>query len=418
VPNSGILNGRLEEFSLVELLQAMGLSANTGALHLYQHDGRTGVIYFDGGHIVSCTELDTEALTVGGVLQQLHIATVEQLEHAFQLQTQDPLGKRIGERLIDLGIITTETLNDALKTQALWTVRELGLWRNGTYEFHPGERLPADASVLRIDYQRAVMELVRYEHEWQALQPFLPDGMRTHVQMAFEPPPSHPLLFHATAWRLITRVNSQHTVRRIATSLQLPELDVARMIGPLVREGLLVPVGAAGGPGLPEEAARLSMENFDLFTLLISMEQDWLKRKSPADHLVALTGFINQTMQTLEEACQYNGLSLAPDTLQSLLARERLLRIGDYQLRVHGNRVDVDDFSAYCHRQFDGSSRTAIGATKDFYDATTDILLRALGAAFQAINSRVASPVERVQNQEAWEALFLTFRGEQSTALA
>ena len=44
-------------------------------------------------------------------------------------------------------------------------------------------------------------------------------------------------------------------------------------LGPLVRDGLLVPVGAAGGPGLPEEAQRMSMHNFDLFTLLIGMEQ-------------------------------------------------------------------------------------------------------------------------------------------------
>ncbi len=412
MPTSGILNGRLEEFSLVELLQAMGLSANTGALHLNHVDGRSGVIYFDSSAIVSCTELDTEALTLGGVLQQLHLVNVEDLEHAFQLQTQDPLGKRIGERLIDLGLIDQETLNDALKTQSLWTVRELGLWRQGAYEFHPGEHLPSDAAVLRIDYQRAVMELVRYEHEWQALQPFLPDGMRTHVQMAFEPPVGHPLLFHVTAWRIITRVNSQHTVRRMATSLHLPELDVARMVGPLVREGLLVPVGAAGGPGLPEEAARLSMHNFDLFTLLISMEQEWLKRKSPADHLSALASFINQTMAALEEACHYNGLQLASDTLISLLSREHLMHIGNYEFRIHDNRIDVDDFSAFCRRSFEGTARNAIGATKEFYDLTADILMRALAAAFEAINSRIASPVERVQNQEAWEALFLTFRGE------
>jgi Domain of unknown function (DUF4388) len=413
-----ILNGRLEEFSLVELLQAMGISSNTGALHLHHVDDRTGVIYFDTGAIVSCTELDTEALTLGGVLQQLNVASVDQLEHAFQLQTQDPLGKRIGERLIDLGILTEEGLNEALRTQALWTVRELGLWHEGAYEFHPGERLPADASVLRIDYQRAVMELVRYEHEWQALQPFLPDGMRTHVRMAFEPPNGHPLLFHATAWRIITRVNSQHTVRRMATSLRLPELDVARMVGPLVREGLLVPAGAAGGPGLPEEAARLSMHNFDLFTLLISMEQDWIKRKSPADHLVALAGFINQTMQALEEACQYNGLTLGPETLAGLLGRENLMRIGGYEFRIQGNRIDVDDFAAFCRRSFDGTARNAIGATKDFYDVTADILQRGLAAAFEAINARVASPVERVQNQEAWEALFQTFRGESPSASA
>lgn len=414
MPNAGNLNGRLEEFSLVELMQAIGLASKTGALHLYHRDGRTAVIYFDEGAIVSCSELDTEALTLGAVLQQLGTATSDQLEHAFRMQTQDPLGKRIGERLIDLGIISPEALNDALRTQALWTVRELGLWREGTYEFHPGEHLPTDASPIRIDYQRAVMELVRYEHEWQALEPFLPDGMRTHVQMAFEPPAGHPLLFHAAAWRVITRVNAQRTVRRIASSLRLPELDVARMVGPLIREGLLVPVGAAGGPGLPEEAARLSMQNFDLFTLLISMEQDWLKRKAPADQLIALANFINQTMQTLEESCAYNGLSLAPDTLQSLLGRQGLLRIGEYHLRIRDNRIEVDDFATFIKRSFEGTARNAIGAAKEFYDYTADMLLRALSAAFEAINARIASPVERAQNQEAWEALFLTFRGEPS----
>lgn len=414
MPNAGNLNGQLEEFSLVELMQAIGLASKTGALHLYHRDGRTAVIYFDEGAIVSCSELDTEALTLGAVLQQLGTATSDQLEHAFRMQTQDPLGKRIGERLIDLGIISPEALNDALRTQALWTVRELGLWREGTYEFHPGEHLPTDASPIRIDYQRAVMELVRYEHEWQALEPFLPDGMRTHVQMAFEPPAGHPLLFHAAAWRVITRVNAQRTVRRIASSLRLPELDVARMVGPLIREGLLVPVGAAGGPGLPEEAARLSMQNFDLFTLLISMEQDWLKRKSPADQLIALANFINQTMQTLEESCAYNGLSLAPDTLQSLLGRQGLLRIGEYHLRIRDNRIEVDDFATFIKRSFEGTARNAIGAAKEFYDYTADMLLRALSAAFEAINARIASPVERAQNQEAWEALFLTFRGEPS----
>jgi hypothetical protein len=242
--------------------------------------------------------------------------------------------------------------------------------------------------------------------------------MRTHIQMAFEPPAGHPLLFHATAWRVITRVNSQQTVRRMATSLQLPELDVARMVGPLVREGLLVPVGAAGGPGLPEEAARLSMQHFDLFTLLISMEQDWLKRKAPADQLAALAGFINQTMRTLEEACLATGLSLAPDTLLTLLSREQLLTIGPYELKVRQNRVDVEDFAAFCHRTFEGTARNALGATKDFYDVTADVLQRGLAAAFEAINARIASPVERVQNQEAWEALFLTFRGDSPVASA
>lgn len=419
--NGSVFSGRLEEFRLVELLQMMALGSNTGALHLYQEHpsgDRTGLIYFDNGALVSCTELDTEALTLGHVLQQLNLASATQIDHAFQLQTQDPLGKRIGERLVDLRILTEDQLDQALKTQTLWTARELALWREGTYEFHADERLPADGAAQRIDSTRAVMEVLRYEHEWEGLQPFLPEGMRTHITMAFEPPIGHALLFHAAAWRVISRVNAQHTVRRIATSLHQPEVDVARMIGPLVQEGLLVPMGAAGGPGLPEEAARLSMQHFDLFTLLISMEQDWIKKKNPSDQLIALAGFINQTMRALEEACQSSQLGLSPDTLASILSREGLLGIDNYRFRVERNRIDVDDFAAFCRQMLDGTSRGALGSAKHFYEKCLDVLQRALVASFNAINSRIASPVERAQNQEAWEALFLTFRGEPSgTAL-
>lgn len=391
----------------------MGLQPNTGALHLHQSSGRTGLIYFEEGALVSCSELDTEALTLGHVLQQLDLANATQLERAFRLQTQDPLGKRIGERLVDLSIIDQDQLVYALKTQALWTVRELGLWSDGFYEFHPGERLSADSASFRIDTTRAVMEMVRYEHEWESLGPYLRDGMRTRVMMAAQAPLEHHLLFDPRVWLIITKVNSQQTVRRIATSLHLPELDVARMIEPLIQEGLLIPVGAAGGPGLPEEAARLSMHNFDLFTLLIGMEQEWLKKKTPMQQLVALADFINRTMRALEESCQTTGLTLAPDTLASILSREGLVGVENYRFRLDHNRIDTDEFSAFCKQVFDGS-RGSIGSSKPFFDRCSSILERALGAAFESINSRIASPVERAQNQEAWEALFLTFRGEQA----
>src|SRR6476661_3356365 len=81
--NLSVLNGRLEEFRLVELLQVMGMNANSGALHLRAEDGRTGLVYFENGALVSCIELDTEALTLGHVLQQLNMASSEQIEQAF-----------------------------------------------------------------------------------------------------------------------------------------------------------------------------------------------------------------------------------------------------------------------------------------------------------------------------------------------
>src|ERR1043166_6805232 len=65
------LSGTLKDFGLVEILQVVELGTMTGALHLKQGSGRTGILYFNEGKLASCSEMDPGALTLGDVLQQL-----------------------------------------------------------------------------------------------------------------------------------------------------------------------------------------------------------------------------------------------------------------------------------------------------------------------------------------------------------
>ncbi|MFI5274434.1 MAG: DUF4388 domain-containing protein [Ktedonobacterales bacterium] len=412
--SSSVFSGRLEAFRPVELLQMMGLGPSTGALHLHKITGEEGILYFDQGMLIGCSEHDTEALTLGSVLQQLDLVSSGELAYAFEQQTHDPLGKRIGERLIDLGILTPDQLQDVLRTQTLWIAREIARWDAGWYEVHPGEHLGPHLATPRIETQVVAMEVLRYEDAWKELREYLREGMRTRLAMAYEPPLEHPLRFDIASWRVISKVNAHATVRRIASALRVPEMLVAQQAGELVRMGLLVPLGPGGGPGLPAEAKRLDMRHFDLFTLLIGMEHEWHKRKSLTGRLIAMAGFINKTMAAFGEACQANGLSLAPDTLASLLAEQGLTGIGEYQFKIERNRIDLDDFQHFCKRVLDGSARGAIETAKVFYDSVFGVLEGGLEATFEAINARVASPVERTQNREAWEALFLTFSEQES----
>lgn len=412
MPQDSVLKGRLEGFRPAELLQVMGLNASTGALHLHTNDDRTGLIYVEAGSIVGSVELDTEALTLGHVLQQLNMATPAQLDRAYHMQTQDPLGKRIGERLIDLNILSRDQLTLALKTQALWTLREMALWREGAYEFRPDERASVGSGDLRLSTTQAVMEMMRYEAEWNELVEQLPDGTRTHLALAAMPPAHAPLKFPTSIWRIVAQVNTQHSVRRIATAVRQPEEQVARQLANLVRDEVLLPVGATNAPGLPDEAERLSMKNFDLFSLVQRMEQDWIKKKSLVDQLVALATYINLTMQSLHQACENQHLGLATDTLAILLARERLTNVNGYDLKIDRNRIDVDDFATFCKRSLDGNMRGHLQVAPEFYHAAMETLLHALATAFEAINARIASPRVRSQNKEVWEALFATFRGQ------
>ena len=242
--DSSLLKGSLRDFSLVEIVQAMDLGAKTGALHIKGTSSRAGILYFNQGKLSNCSELDAGALTLGEVLQQLGMATYQQIEHAFAQQLHNAFGMRIGERLMAMGVLNQQQLLEALRTKALWTARELGLWKDGTYEFISSPNgqsiLPYGEVSLNLDVMRVTMEMVIYSDDWEKLTPLLPQGMHTMLQMA--PSATYALSIGTYAYELLMQVNQQRKVRRVACAIHRPELDVARDLAQLVQHRLLVSV--------------------------------------------------------------------------------------------------------------------------------------------------------------------------------
>lgn len=409
-----VLSGSLKEFSLVDILQVVALEEMTGAIHLKQPStGHMGVLYINEGKIANCAEFDPGALTLGDVLQQLGMTTYQAIEEAFSKQLQDPFGKRIGERLVAMEAITEAQLKEALRTKALWTARELALWWDGTYEFTAisdiRKLLPYGEEPLNIDVVRGALEIARYSDEWQELSQFLPQRVRTILQMS--PAIPYTMRFDVRSLELFTHVNIYRKVRRVASALRRPELEVARELAQLVQQKFLlctfqeVPRASNGKIRLPDPAERLRLENFELLNLISRMEQEWDKRRTPVEQLPALVEFINWTMEALAETCRSNGIELGPNTLKSLMVNENLSYMGTYEFRVDQNHIDVEHFTALCKEVL----RAEIQKAESFYDEASRVLHRLLCCVFASINSRVAHPRERLENQEVWEAMFEQF---------
>jgi Domain of unknown function (DUF4388) len=412
---STTLQGSLKDFGLVEVLQMMGLSDMTGAVHLKQASNRIGIVYFNQGKLASCSELDVGALTLGDVLQQLGMVTHEQVERAFLQQVRDVFGIRIGERLIAMGVISDKQLKEALRTKALWTVRELALWEEGSYEFIASPNgqpiLPYGEEPLNLEIMRITMEMVRYSDEWQRLRMFLPQGMHTALQMV--PAIPYVMSFDVRTLELLGFVRQNGVVRRIASAMQRPELEVARELAQLVQQKLLIPVynqelmprANDRGVRLPRPAEKLRMESFELLNLISRVEQDWTYRHTHEEQLPALVKYVNWTMDGLAEACQANGTELDQNTLEGLLSRNSLRYLGTYKFVIDQNHIDVDDFSALCLDILHGEPQKA----KDFFEEASIVLQRILACILDSINGRVASLYERLENQEIWETLFKQF---------
>ncbi|WP_308441680.1 DUF4388 domain-containing protein [Reticulibacter mediterranei] len=409
-----VLSGSLRDFGLVEVLQVVELGSMTGAIHLKQNNGRMGILYFNDGKMVNCSEFDPGALTLGDVLQQQGMTTYHHIEQAYSQQIQDLLGRRIGERLVMMGAITDQQLQEALRTKVLWTARELALWEDGTYEFMAAsdiqKLLPYGEVALDIEVVRITMEMVRYGDEWQELKNFLPQGMRTMLNMS--PTLPYPMRFDLRTVELLTQVNLYRRVRRIASAMRRPELDVARELAELVQQRFLVPVAQDLSQHmngrkirLPDPAEKLRLENFAFLDLISRMELEWEKRRTPMDQLPALVDFINWTMDALSETARGNGTILDPNTLRSLMYSERLSHMGTYEFRVDQNHIDVESFRTLCREVLSGDMQQA----EAFYNQASMVLHRLLCCIFESINARVANPRERLENQEVWEAMFEQF---------
>ncbi len=413
--NASTLQGSLKDFGLIELLQMMEMGSTTGAIRLKQPPptGRVGVLYFQDGKVANCSDLDAGALTLGDILQQLAMATQEQIDAAFAQQLLDPFGKRIGERLMAMGIINAAQLHEALRAKVLWTARELALWKEGTYEFIGNQEsqnlLPYRETSLNFEVMPVIMEMVRYSDEWDHLRRYLPQGVRTMLYMTQAIPYS--FNFDMRTLELFFHVNFYHRVRRIATSMRRPELEVARDLAYLVYMRYLTPVLDNAAPpqksgerdiSLPAPAERLRMEGFELPYLISRMEEEWYKRRTPMEQLPALAEFVNWTMDTLAQTCHAKNVELDPNTLQMLLYRENLRYMGNYEFKIVQNHIDIENFTALCYEVY-GSD---IQKSKAFYEEASRVLQLILRSIFQTINSRVASLDDRIDNEGIWEALF------------
>jgi hypothetical protein len=413
-----VMSGSLKDFSLIEVLQVVELGGMTGAIHLKQREtGHVGILYFNEGKMANCSELVPGALTLGNVLQQLGMATHQHIEDAFKQQLQDAFGKRIGERLVAMRVISEKQLTEALRTKALWTARELALWQDASYEFIASsdteKLLPHGDPYLDIEITPITMEIVRYSDEWEELRTHLPQGMRTVLQLSPSIPQATP--FDVRSIELITRINLYRRVRGIATGLRRPELDVARDLAKLVQQQFLclvqeAPVQHNGhrpydGSVRFDSTEHLRLENFELFNLLERMEVEWDKHRTPMEQLPALVKFVNWTMESLDEACRKNETELDPNTLQTMLINEGVSHIGNYQFRVEHNCIDVESFTTLCNKVLGGNIQKAAV----FYDEASSVLQHMLSRIFESVNGRIANPRERVENQEVWETMFEQF---------
>lgn len=155
------LEGRLDLFEPISVLQMLNLACATGELRL--KSGRNSArIYFNCGS-VSYAEIAEKPMKLGEHLVSRGLLSSEELERCL---AKKEAGKRIGDVLIEEGCLDEATLREAVEEQIKTAIYEVVKWKSGVFVFTSGKEPRGQDVLIDVPLDHLVLEgLKRMDEE-------------------------------------------------------------------------------------------------------------------------------------------------------------------------------------------------------------------------------------------------------------
>ena len=226
-------SGRLEDAPTAELCRRYADAAETGCLRI-QRDGTQALIYFRTGNVYTATAPEARPRLGDRLVGAGHI-TEEQLAATLAYQRSLPQPRRIGELLIERGMIDRETMRTYVRDQIADSVAAALSWASGEWRFSPGEQVSEDVP-LDMSVADLLMEGARRLEEFEIIRARL-GSMDAIVD--FSPEGQADLSLTPDEWSMLTHIDGRSTVAEIAGDAGYGQFEAARIIYGLLTAGVV-----------------------------------------------------------------------------------------------------------------------------------------------------------------------------------
>jgi hypothetical protein len=230
------LRGKLEDFGITQLLNLINLARKTGTLYL-EKSGQEAYLCFREGSLIYATMAGVDDY-LPVILQRAGVFTAD---HVKMIRTNMP-GKSaqdIARVLITSGRLKQQIVIGHLRQYVVDLVYQVFSWNSGTFRFEPAE-LPVQGKITTsIALENLIIEGNRRLKEWELLRDELPN---LDITLKFAERPSTPLRdinLSVEEWRVISFINPRNTIRQIAQSNNMDELQIRKIVYGLLQAGLV-----------------------------------------------------------------------------------------------------------------------------------------------------------------------------------
>jgi tetratricopeptide (TPR) repeat protein len=164
---SASIKGDLRSFQLFDVLEFLRLQKKTGALVVSSRQG-AGIVRLVEGALTSASAPRVKRL--GEALVDSGLISRQQLERALSHQREEPRenAETLGSLLLRVGIIDRDRLTTAIRRQVMAALEHMMTWTEGAFSFHPGDVDESVTLPVSLDLRDVMLKLMRLTDERNA----------------------------------------------------------------------------------------------------------------------------------------------------------------------------------------------------------------------------------------------------------
>jgi len=237
------LRGDTRSLGLADIFQALTLSKREGTLRVTSA-GKEIKVYFSNKGIRLLSTGAVRHTRLGRILLEKENFPPEDLETALQIQKTT--GKKLGDILVDHGMLTQSEIEDCLRRQIEEEIIEIFLWNNAEFNFEPG--LPqedffdpaGEGRIFDFSVSRLLVEAARNVDEWSVLLTSTSNSNNKFLYRNGYPvmPDTSPFgIPLSTVSRVPFILNKPMTIEELSTELNADKDNISKLVAYLVKKG-------------------------------------------------------------------------------------------------------------------------------------------------------------------------------------
>ncbi len=253
------LKGNLRDFTVTQLLNLINLARKTGTL-IVEGSGEKILVSFREGKL-AYAQTGQEDNSLATILHRSNKLTAAQYR-ALKERTNSMSDKELGLLLVNANYIEQQDIISSLQNHFISIVNRLFTWVEGFFRFENDLLPPDDKITVRVGLENIIIEGSRRVREWEQLQDEIPN---LDMALKFTERPGATIRnfnLSAEEWRVVSYINPKNTMRQIARTTKMTDMEIRRIVYGLLQAGLIElirPEGVIAAPPVAQTPSRLAV---------------------------------------------------------------------------------------------------------------------------------------------------------------